>query len=264
MKSWIIYLLFRPYEPIEPIYVGIGKRSWRPFVHSSNARGNRPATDFSNPYLISTIRKALRLGLETPVIVMRRHLSYENVCACERALIAALGRRDLKTGPLLNLTAGGEGKIEFSELSKAKIMAVHKGAKRSNESRQRMREAQLLIDHHNIHNFGARQKMSVASIAYWANPEHRIKQRNRVLGRKRSASAIFNMRMAQQARREEISRLNTGRKASDQTKAKMVEARKRWWKQHPEAAERLRSIAGEANHKRWSKQCESLAGPEMS
>lgn len=84
----------------------------------------------------------------------------------EKRLIALYGRKDLGTGPLCNLTEGGEGVVASAELNERRA-AKHRGMKRSDEARQHMREAQLaLAEQRRIENNGSavteqtRQKMS--------------------------------------------------------------------------------------------------------
>jgi hypothetical protein len=105
-RLWQLYAYFRPFAPIEPIYIGIGVRD-RPYEHLRFARGMRPASQHSNPSLIRVIRTGAALGLETPVVVLRSGLTADEAIIAERAFIAAIGRAHLGTGPLLNRSPGG-------------------------------------------------------------------------------------------------------------------------------------------------------------
>jgi len=49
------------------------------------------------------------------VEIFKEKISWEEACSLERALILKYGRRDIKTGILVNLTEGGEGVINKSD-----------------------------------------------------------------------------------------------------------------------------------------------------
>lgn len=81
----------------------------------------------------------------------------------EQRLIREIGRKDLRLGPLCNLTDGGEGSSNTNVESVERRAAKHRGMKRSEESKARMKDAQ-----NNLRKEGlvtsqqSRQKMSVA------------------------------------------------------------------------------------------------------
>lgn len=81
-----------------PIYVGKGKGN-RAYDHF------KPSSLRKQHHLYSFIKKYGTL----PVVIIRDNLTNEQSQEIERALIAALGRIDLGTGNLFNLTEGGEG-----------------------------------------------------------------------------------------------------------------------------------------------------------
>lgn len=59
------------------------------------------------------------------VIIIHENLSWQNACELEQELIDYIGRRNIKTGILVNLTGGGEGTkglrwTEESKLNKSK------------------------------------------------------------------------------------------------------------------------------------------------
>ena len=55
------------------------------------------------------INKIIREGFRPIVIKMFENLSYEDAIRIEIEIIYKIGRFDLKKGPLVNLTDGGEG-----------------------------------------------------------------------------------------------------------------------------------------------------------
>jgi hypothetical protein len=103
---WKLYCYFN-LDPLTPLYVGVGIKD-RPWVHLKFARSdNRAASTHGNPGLIRRLRQLLAMGAEPPIVVLRTGLSYEAALIAERAFIAAIGRVNMGTGPLLNLTSGG-------------------------------------------------------------------------------------------------------------------------------------------------------------
>lgn len=118
-KKFYVYALLDPRKPglfnyvleggrvikfnFEPFYIGKGcndRIKW----HVNNSLNNLPTT-----YKTRLILKIVKLGLK---IVEQKlsSLDIESVSLCkERLLIKAIGRSNLKNGPLTNLTDGGEG-----------------------------------------------------------------------------------------------------------------------------------------------------------
>jgi len=94
-----IYVLFR--ETGEPFYVGKGKGD-RWLHHEQETRRYT-----SHKHAI--IRKMRAAGYEIPKVKLHEDLQDEVACAYEKILIAAIGRADLKQGPLVNKTDGGDG-----------------------------------------------------------------------------------------------------------------------------------------------------------
>lgn len=92
-RDFYVYIWFRPWDG-SPCNVGKGRGKryrewWRP----------------SNPRLVAIIRKA---GGSLPSVIIRDGLTEAEAFETERALIAAIGRKE-NGGPLANLTDGGEG-----------------------------------------------------------------------------------------------------------------------------------------------------------
>jgi hypothetical protein len=93
----------------EPFYVGKGK-------------GGRLFSHFNNPLRLETINK-LKLNIirkiqketgELPSYRVFKCVSEKAAFDLEKRLIAVIGRRDLKEGPLANHTNGGEGCVGYS------------------------------------------------------------------------------------------------------------------------------------------------------
>ena len=85
-----------------PFYIGKGKGR-RCYAHGKI--GER----CYNNYKDRLISKIKRSGLSPLVVIKRRNLQEETAFTLEESLIRKIGRHDLRTGPLVNLTNGGEG-----------------------------------------------------------------------------------------------------------------------------------------------------------
>lgn len=85
-----------------PFYVGKGKGD-RYLDHGR--QGERSY----NTHKERVLSKLNRLGLEPIVVLKRKGLEEKVALDIERTLIEKIGRHNLKTGPLANLTSGGEG-----------------------------------------------------------------------------------------------------------------------------------------------------------
>ena len=181
----------------EVFYIGIGsiKRA-----HSTKGR---------NQYWTNIVNKA---GYE--VIIISEGLSWEEACIEEIKLIKEYGRKDLNTGPLTNMTDGGDGSLNQiqTEEKKAKCREAavlqHQQGKfaphtYTEEEKQTLREISKQWHIDNPHTEEQRLKMSEA-----AKKQH---QRYKDEGRKYPAP-------------------NQGKTHSASSKERMVAARKEWWR----------------------------------
>ncbi|WP_156681102.1 GIY-YIG nuclease family protein [Sphingomonas profundi] len=105
-----VYVLCRPCG--EPFYVGKGVK-FRCLQHEADARTTTALT-----HKLNVIRSLHRQGQTVAYRVDSSFLSEAGALARERALIAEIGRHDLKLGPLTNQTDGGEGTSNPSEESR--------------------------------------------------------------------------------------------------------------------------------------------------
>lgn len=71
---------------------------------------------------------------------MYNDLDWKEAGELEKKLIEQFGRRDLGTGTLANMTAGGDGAIELSTESRKKISESSKGRTKTQEQRRRLSE----------------------------------------------------------------------------------------------------------------------------
>lgn len=113
----------------EIFYVGIGKKESRAYEHESR-----------NIHWHNIVNKC-----EFEVEILIKDISWEEAKKEEKRLILEYGRRDLKSGTLVNMTDGGDGKINSiaSKETKLKMRLAKIGIKHSEEAKRKLREARL-------------------------------------------------------------------------------------------------------------------------
>jgi hypothetical protein len=109
-KPHYVYILHRPDGT--PFYVGKGVKL-RVLNHEAEARSTKALT-----HKLNLIRSLQRQGLAIGYCIESFYDDEAEAHARERHLIAAIGRHDLKRGPLTNQTDGGEGTSNPSEESR--------------------------------------------------------------------------------------------------------------------------------------------------
>lgn len=151
---YYVYAYLDPRKPAsygfecEPFYIGKGKQTTsRDKKHLWEARKTE---GHSTNHRINRIRGILIDDMEPIILRLYENLSHEDACSKEIELIATIGRKDLDSGPLLNLTNGGEGSAGrvYSDETRRKISESHAdfsgekhpswGMKRSKETRKRI------------------------------------------------------------------------------------------------------------------------------
>lgn len=114
-NDFYVYVWFRPWNGT-PCYVGKGREARYKVIHHVHQR---------NPHLSRIIAKA---NGALPIVIVRSGLTEAEAFETEKALIAAIGRKNLGKGPLANLTDGGEGNAGaiLSEERKRRTSETHK------------------------------------------------------------------------------------------------------------------------------------------
>ena len=107
-----VYILSRPGG--EPFYVGKGVKL-RCLQHEAEARNTKLLT-----HKLNVIRSIHRHGQTVSYCIDSSYPAEAAALERERALIAEIGRHDLRRGPLTNQTDGGEGTSNPSEESRQK------------------------------------------------------------------------------------------------------------------------------------------------
>jgi hypothetical protein len=134
MKDSISYVyLHRRLDTNEVFYVGIGKKPLFQRAYTKHGR---------NRFWHNIVKK-----INYSVDIVYKDILWEQACKYEINLIAMYGRRDLKTGSLVNLTSGGEGACDFSVETRIKIGSIHKGKIVSQETRDKMKNSHKGILH---------------------------------------------------------------------------------------------------------------------
>lgn len=134
MKCYI-YGLTNPLRHNELFYVGVGTISIkaplgaRPARHLREARlykDENKLTRGANPRKLRTINQIEEAGEDVGITFMATGLSKEDAIALEIQTIARVGRLDLGTGPLTNLTGGGDGATLMSEESRTRVAETNR------------------------------------------------------------------------------------------------------------------------------------------
>lgn len=120
----------------EPFYIGKGFEN-RMYKHLDESVINKN----TNKHKVSKIKNIIKEFGDKPIIIkLVKELSDKNALLIEKLYIKKIGRSDLKSGPLTNLTNGGDGasgKICSNE-TKEKIRAHNVGKKLSDLTRKKM------------------------------------------------------------------------------------------------------------------------------
>lgn len=123
-KNKVLYFHKKPCGEI--FYVGIGNKT-RPYTKQSRSNWWHNIT---NKY-------------EHTVEIVKENLTHSEAVVLEKFYIKEIGRRDLKTGTLINQTDGGDGIINPTQEIRDKIGATHKGMRHSEKTLKQMSEVKL-------------------------------------------------------------------------------------------------------------------------
>jgi LEM3-like protein/NUMOD3 motif-containing protein len=115
----------------EPFYVGKGSsKRWKFHFHKMAMKRD------SNRKKVEKIKDLLNTGYkkEDLVLIIEKNLSEENSFELEQLLISKIGRMDYFSGPLLNMTNGGDGSSNPSEETRRKMTESRKGLLAGNKN----------------------------------------------------------------------------------------------------------------------------------
>ena len=222
MKIHYVYVVFRPDG--SPCYVGKGKGD-RCLQHLKSSH---------NPRLAGVIKKA---GGDVPIVKVRQHLTDAEAMEIEIALIAVIGRADLGTGPLLNLTIGGDGVVGHKRTPEQRMQMsiARKGTRVSPEAAAKV-SAKLKGVPKSPEHCAAVSAAKKGKPGKPQSQETKDKRANSLRGQKRSDEALEKMRAAAEAlkndpvrsaaRSAKVTAALTGRKLSPQHCAKISAVQK--------------------------------------
>lgn len=202
-SDFYVYVLFR--ENGAPFYVGYGSgRRW--LVHEIAARAGE------DNHRARIIRKMQRHGIAIPKMKLHEGLTRTTAKDYEIALIAAIGREPF--GPLINLTAGGDGGRDPAPSTRAKMGAAKRGRKLTAAHRAKVGAA----NRGQKRSLETRAKLAAVHLGKPKSPAHCVKIGASKRGREQSAAAIAKRvaKLRGQKRspefRAQMSALNLGRK----------------------------------------------------
>lgn len=135
MPQYYTYKLINSLDQ-QPFYVGKGSGS-RMYQHLREAERSGTAKRSVHYKILSIIQAGGHIIYEKTDWETEQQAFDE-----EKRLIALLGRKDIGTGCLCNLTEGGEGVKTSPELNERRA-AKHRGMKRSDSARANMKKAQI-------------------------------------------------------------------------------------------------------------------------
>ena len=131
---YYVYLLENPATSL-PFYVGVAKANRlggygpRELQHLSDAKKLKEGKKLQKPNLhkLNTINQILDQTMEVMITIHSRYETENEAFSKEIELISFYGRKDLGTGILTNMTAGGEGCINQSVETRDKRIATMTG-----------------------------------------------------------------------------------------------------------------------------------------
>ena len=134
--DFYIYGYFEPGSEV-PFYIGKG-RGKRAYVHLEPKHLQREQWPFHR-----RLRKMVGAEVRPRIEIIERGLTEDAAFAAERRLIATYGRRNNRTGVLLNLTDGGDGPVGrvVSQETRELLSQINTGKTVSPEVRAKMSAA---------------------------------------------------------------------------------------------------------------------------
>lgn len=127
----------------EPIYVGKSHMSsYREAAHLRECRENAVVT---NRIKVGKFKKIIaETGDNPPCAIYKDNLSEQDALELEKILIRKIGRISIETGPLTNLTDGGDGLSGYKHSQKTKelISKYSSGRKHSLSTKQKISSSQ--------------------------------------------------------------------------------------------------------------------------
>ena len=159
------YILSDPSRGNESIYVGKGKgsRAWSHFKRTDK----HPLTN--------RLKTMESLKVKANVSIYSG-FDEEFAFFLEEELIAKIGRKDLETGPLLNMTKGGEGKVKSitSQETKEKLRIAGRNRKQTAEAKLKISQSRQQMSEE------TREKIRAAAKSRKSNPRRSEETKDKI------------------------------------------------------------------------------------
>ena len=186
----------------EPFYVGkgFGKRM-NHHMRPSNLKKNSPKN--------SKIKKIIKETGKIPIILkFKFNMTEKDALALEKKIVALIGRKNIKTGQLTNLTDAGKGTsgYVFTDEIKEKMSIAQKNSINSNRGKKMSED------------FKNNQRLNMLGDK---NPMYNKKQNTF----DKAIEEIYDNKKSEEIR-EKLKKSHTGNKASEETLKNMSEAQK--------------------------------------
>lgn len=223
----------------EPFYIGKGKgKRWRAHFSPRRLRMDK------NKLKTNKIKKLLEEFIpEQIAVIINNDLPDYIVKNCvEPFLIDIIGRRSINSGPLSNMTNGGDGScgrsIPHTVEWKSYISVIMTGKKHTQESKEKMSRSKLGIKR-GPHSYEHKQKLSEAAKSRPSqgplSDEHKGKISNSLKGKKKPERTEEHRKNISNAKKGKSTITDEGRRKlseagkrphTDEAKKKISEARK--------------------------------------
>ena len=184
----------------EPFYIGKGSND-RMYAHVSVVKKQGIDCNIVKSRKINAI---LKEGLNVKYKKLYQYQPEDRALSLEIDVTKKIGRLNIKTGPLTNLTEGGEKRIITDEIRKRISKGVKADWKKKKENGYEMSE-----DHKN--NIGKNIKK------HWQTEEYRVKQKN---------NPAFSGHTHTDETKKKMSKAHNGLKHSEESKKKISQANK--------------------------------------
>ena len=241
MNNFYIYMFLDPRKPgsysfgeytfdYEPFYVGKGKHkkcgptSSREYDHIREC--NNPNNKWHKH---NKIRKIIKETGNNPIISrIQENLSEQNALNLEIKLIKEIGRCDLKTGPLVNLTDGGEGKLNhaYTEEYKIKYCYGEKNPNYQNGDKLRgckgpMYGKKSPFKYHTEKNKKLFRELQLGKKNSFYGKHHTEETKNNISSSLKGKNNPFYGKIHSNETKQKISKANKGKKAYNAIKIKI-------------------------------------------
>lgn len=213
---------------IQPMYIGKG---------SGNRYKKHLRNNPDNPEFNARIKELQDKKLEIPISIILNNEDDAVTFELEEKLIELIGRRNVGTGPLYNITKGGAGGYKCSAATKKKISEGNLGKIISDDTKLKMSESAKGKER--PQEYRDKISNSLKGNTPWNKGKTNVyteetleKMRNKIFteeSRQKMSNSQRGKKQSEETKKKN-SETNKGRIMSEETKKKMSESRKEYWK----------------------------------